>query len=288
MGSWIYQAYTENSILAFLTLISKILSTIFILMIVKTYDDLMKVFYIQLFFSALLGISAWCYLKKKYNITFLYKYISLSKMFEYSKESYHNFVASFFTLGFTYLNPFLVKYFFGDIGLGLYSIAEKITNVLKQSFFPVAQTFYADNCRLAMEKKYNEILKRNKKIFYFFSFLCLLAELLNIIFGNLVYNYLFDESQEIIEIAGIMIITQWVISIAIILVNLMIIPFGQSAILKKVYLAGLGFYLIIIYPMLNEWGLNGILYSILFTEILLTILFFVYIFNYMKIKNKFY
>lgn len=285
MGAWIYQAYTENSILAFLTLMSKIFSTIIILIVVKNYDDLIKVIYIQLIFSALLGGAAWYYLKIKYNIKIFYKYLSLNKMLEYSKESYHNFIASFFTLGFTYLNPFLVKYFFGDLGLGLYSIAEKITNVLKQSFFPIAQTFYADNCKLAMEKKYKNIIEKNKKIFYFFSFLCLLAGLLNIFFGHLVYSYLFKESNGIVEMVTVMIFTQWVISIAIILVNLMIIPLGQSAILKKVYLVGLGFYLIIIFPMLNEWGLNGILYSILFTEIFLTIVFFIFIFNHLKIKN---
>lgn len=282
--SWVFQGLTKNSTLAIITLIFKIISTIFILVFVKSYADLYQAIYIQLIASFIVGVCASIYIKIKYKIILDIKLIKIGKMKNYFYESYHNFIASFFTLGFTYLNPLFVKYFFGDGGLGLYSTAEKVVSLLKQAFIPVSQTFYAEMCRLSHDKKYKNIIQKNKKIFGFFSILCLISFVLNMLIGNSIYEFVFGESFDIYEIVGLMIVVQWIVSIAIIIVNLMIIPLGESKILKKVYSIGLIFYILIVYPFLKFFELKGLIISMIITETFITIVFFIFTYKFMKSK----
>lgn len=282
---WVFQGLTKNSILAFITLFFKIVSTVLIFITVHSYSDLFKAIYLQLFSSMLVGFFCIYYIRKNHNISFKLKYLNFGDIIDFFGESYHNFIASFFTLGFTYLNPLLVKTFFGDTGLGLYSTAEKIINLLKQAFIPIAQTFYADMCRLSAQNEYKIIIKKNKKIFIFFSLLCLIALILNISIGNIVYEKIFGPSFQIVTLVSLMVIVQWIVSLAIVLVNLMIIPFGESRILKKVYCMGLIVYLVIIYPLLKLLDINGVVVALIVTEFFLVSIFFAFVRKFLNNKN---
>ncbi|HHP1616587.1 TPA: oligosaccharide flippase family protein, partial [Klebsiella pneumoniae] len=73
--------------------------------------------------------------------------------------------------------------------------------------------------------------------------------------------------------------------ISIIVVNLVIIPAGNSYYLKKVYFIALVLYLIIFYPMLNFMGVYGVALSISSTEFLIVI-FFVKFIHQRKLLTK--
>lgn len=283
--AWVFQGLTKNSVFAYINLFFKIISTIAILIVVDSYTDLFKAVYLQLLSSFCIGIICIYYIRKNHDIFFRLEHVKFREISNLFGESYHNFIASFFTLGFTYLNPILVKTFFGDIGLGLYSTAEKVINLLKQAFTPITQTFYAEICRLSDQKEYSAIIQKNKKIFIFFSALCIVALISNSLFGNFVYKNMFGPSFKIVGLVNLMIIVQWIVSLAIVLVNLMIIPFGESPILKKIYFKGLVVYLISIYPMIKLFGLNGVVISLILTESILAFLFFIFVKNLLN-KNK--
>jgi PST family polysaccharide transporter len=70
-----------------------------------------------------------------------------------------------------------------------------------------------------------------------------------------------------------MIITQFIISLSIIAVNLTIIPLGLSYFLKKGYLLGLVLYAVMLYPMLKYFGLVGINLALIIVELALLIIF---------------
>jgi PST family polysaccharide transporter len=74
----------------------------------------------------------------------------------------------------------------------------------------------------------------------------------------------------------VMIFTQFIIAISMILVNLIVIPAGQSFYLK-VYLFAVIFYFSIIYPMIKWGGVYGVAISISLVELLIVCLFYKFI-----------
>lgn len=284
--TWVFQGFTKNSILAIYSLIGRGLAVTVTILIVKNKSDLMLAIYIQAFFGAIIGVLCAIYVRNILKIKFEISRLTLNKMKQLYYEGYHNFMAFIFTLGHTYINPLLVKFFLGDVALGLYSTAEKVVSVLKQAFYPISQAFYAKMCILASDSKYNELIKSSKKIGIFFSGLCIIALILNFSIGDLVYSKIFGSEFQISGLVTLMIITQWIISIAIILVNLIIVPIGKSYILKRVYLVGILVQAILVIPLISLFAIKGLLVSVLITEVVLTLIFAFYLKIFFKSKNN--
>lgn len=95
------------------------------------------------------------------------------------KDSFDNFSASFITLGFTYFNPLLVKFFFGDSALGIYSLADKLVNVLRQFYSPIVQAFFSQICGFLQSKNIVKYQQTIKKVFCFYCFISISALLFN-------------------------------------------------------------------------------------------------------------
>ncbi|MFA1784639.1 oligosaccharide flippase family protein [Klebsiella pneumoniae] len=285
MPSWFFQGVGRSSYVTFLNLATRLISLLMIFIFVKSKQDILIAAFLQLSAPVIAGIFMQCIIFKKkmvtLNIALFKKEISRSLLM----ESYHNFSASFFTLGFTYITPILIKTFLGDTILGIYSVADKLANVLRQFYNPLVQANFAIICNSFKVKEFAEIKKRIKKIFWIFTFLSCAALLGNFFLGRFVISYVFGSQYNIISLLSIMIITQYIVSISIIVVNLVIIPAGNSYYLKKVYFIALVLYLIIFYPMLNFMGVYGVALSISSTEFLIVI-FFVKFIHQRKLLTK--
>ncbi|HGO4935904.1 TPA: flippase, partial [Klebsiella pneumoniae] len=99
----------------------------------------------------------------------------------------------------------------------------------------------------------------------------------NYFLGEVVINLFFSEGEGVSTLLRVMIFTQFIIAISMILVNLIVIPAGQSYYLKKVYLFAVIFYFSIIYPMIKWGGVYGVAISISLVELLIVCLFFKFI-----------
>jgi len=279
---WIFQAFTKNSILAVFSLVSRILSIIAIIYFVKNYTDIISAIYIQIVFSGLIAILSIMYIKYFLKVNIVLNSVNFFEIKRMYIEGYHTFIGFAFTLGHTYVNPLLIKFFLGDAALGLYYTAEKIVGVLKQTFYPISQAFYAQMCSLSVEKKYDLLIIKAKRIVLFFTGLCFISLLLNVVLGSYVYNILFGSEYDIINLISIMIVIQFIISIAIVLVNLLIVPLGESFILKRIYAIGLMIHLILVVPLIKTFELKGLLLSIAITEFVLTLFFLYYLYTFFK------
>ncbi|MGR5892125.1 oligosaccharide flippase family protein, partial [Raoultella planticola] len=121
---------------------------------------------------------------------------------------------------------------------------------------------------------------RLMKVFFIFLGISVLSYFLNFILGKFIINLFFSASTEVSNLLRIMIVTQFIISLSMILVNLIIIPSGFSSYLKRAYLYALIFYFSIVYPMVKSFGVYGVALSILLVELLIVTVF------YLFIKNK--
>ncbi|MDO7441972.1 oligosaccharide flippase family protein [Acinetobacter baumannii] len=280
LSGWVFQGLGRNSVLAFFSVVGRVVSVGLIFLLIHQKSDVLLAVIIQVAISFSIGLAAIIYFYRKNVVTFRIKTISIFKMRQLSEDSYHNFTASLFTLGFTYLNPLVVKFCFGDAFLGLYALADKLALILKQFFTPVTQAYYSRMCILSHEKKYQELIQNAKKVAIFFATISTLAFFGNLLIGNYIYNFLFGPEYKIVSLLSIMIMTQFIVSMAMVLVNLIIIPTENSRILKKYYLIGLIFHFGYFYFFVKYLHIYGVASAILLTETILTLSFFMYVRKY--------
>lgn len=284
-SAWVYQAIGKNSTLALISVFFRFFSFVFIIATIKSRDDLIYCILIQFLASLFIGIASIYYLIRRGVVFFNLKYVEPSYSLYLIKDSYHIFLSSLITLGFTYINPLIVRHFFGDAALGFYSIGDKIASILKTAFAPFNQAFYSKFCILAKNLKYIESIKISFKITMLFTALSLVGLLLNCLIGNYLYATFLGVKPGLVELLYIMIPTQAIVGVASIVINLHLIPLGQFVDLKKIYTIGLTFHFCYLYPLLSEYGLYGVALSSLITEFILLLLFLWLLFRFFK-RNK--
>ena len=147
------------------------------------------------------------------------------------------------------------------------------------------QAFYSKFCTLANQHNYWESIKLYSKIIAFFLIVSFIGFLLNIWIGSYIYNLFFSHVEELIKLLNIMILSQAIVGVAMVLVNLNIIPLGRAFVLKRFYLIGLFFHFTYLYFLISNYGVYGVALSVFLTELILVFLFALYLFFYFK-KNK--
>lgn len=287
---WLFQGIGKISLVAIPNLIVRLLSLIFIFAFIHDRSDIILAAFIQLYSPVFAGVFVMFLLWKKKIAKFesgLFSY-SFSKTLVF--ESFHNFSASFLTLGFTYFNPLVIKYFLGDFALGLYSLADKLVNVLRQLYNPLVQANFSQICMLYKQERIVDVTFKLKKIFIFFFALSLLALGCNFFAGEYILSVFFARGYEpnainqVNVLISIMIFTQFIISISMILVNLIIVPSGNSQYLKRVYALAFIIYTLIIYLMAKFSGVYGVALTITIVEFFIIILFAIFVKNKKLVK----
>lgn len=279
LSGWLFQGLAKNSVIAFVSLITRLVCTAIIYIYVSGKQDFYIACFLQLMPPVISGIIIQFFISFFTPIKLRIVYIKKENIKSLFKDSFDNFSASFITLGFTYFNPLLVKYFFGDSALGIYSLADKLVNVLRQFYSPIVQAFFSQICGFLQSKNIVKYQQTIKKVFCFYCFISISALLFNEFLGVFFLENFFARgfSSDLIAkvhlLIRLMIITQFIISMSIIAVNLTIIPLGLSYFLKKGYLLGLALYVVLLYPMLNYFGLVGINWALIMVELALLIVF---------------
>jgi len=278
--AWFFQGVGKNSVLAVTNFFTRIASLILIFFLVKSKNDIMLAVYFQLLSPAVAGAISIFFLFRNKAVEFKLKYLSLIFCRQMFNESIHNFLASFLTLGFTYFNPLLIKYFLGDSVLGVYSLADKLVNILRQLYSPMVQANFSVMCQYFKNNELNAIKNKAIKIFVFFGLLSGLAIVGNWVVGGFFISrffavkYTLPEQSSVHNLIYIMILTQFIVSISMILVNLILIPAGLSYYLKRVYAVALLIYFSIIYPMASIFNVSGVASSVLIVELSIILIFF--------------
>lgn len=280
---WLFQGIGKLSLVAIPNLIARLLSLVFIFAFVHDRSDIILAAFIQLCSPVFAGVFVMFLLRIKKIAKFDSNHFSYSFSKTLVSESFHNFSASFLTLGFTYFNPLVIKYFLGDFALGLYSLADKLVSVLRQLYSPIVQANFSQVCMLYKQERIIDVTFKLRKIFIFFLFLSLLALTCNFFAGEYILSMFFARGYELNAIKqvniliSIMIFTQFIISISMILVNLIIVPSGNSQYLKGIYALAFILYLFIIYFMAKFSGVYGVALTITIVEFFIISLFAVFV-----------
>lgn len=284
--NFLFNALSINSKLAVITLIIRILFLLPIFIFVKTKSDFMVAISLQLLPNILVGIVAQYYVTKKIDINFSFYLFDKLICVNQVKEAYHNFSASFFTLGFTYSIPLLVKFFLGDYALGIYTMVDKLINLMRQMYIPVIQGFYTKVCICYESKDWLNYRNYLKKILIIFSVIGLFALFFNYLFGEWAVSVIFGKVENLKHYLNIAIANQIIISIAIILVNFYILPSNNAYILKRIYAIAFLIFMPVFYILQKSLQLDGVFYSIQLIEILITLSFICFLYYRNSFKSK--
>ncbi|AYH47423.1 MULTISPECIES: oligosaccharide flippase family protein [Dickeya] len=273
-AAWLFQGLGKNSHLAILNLVFRALALGLIFLLVSSPADIYLASVIQLFPPVLVGLVIQCQLKRRESVSWQLSGVNRHTVADEIRESFHNFSASLFTLGFTYLNPVVIKFMFGDATLGHYAVADRLASVLRQLYNPIVQGNFSHICSLYNRLEYPAIRARLMKVMMMFSLLTASAFLGNLLVGTPIIHWVFGKEYDIGHLLTIMIVTQFVISLSIILVNLIIIPAGLSIYLKRVYFIGLLCHFSYLFFFAQWWGVYGVAIAVGATEFIITVVFF--------------
>lgn len=285
--TFLFNGMSKNSVLALVTVICRVLFLLPIFYFVKSPADVLIAVFLQLFPTFLVGIIVQIIIHKRKYAKFSLSYFDKIVCIVETRRAYDNFVASFFTLGFTYLTPILVKYILGNESLGLYTIVDKLINVLRQLYNPLSQTFFSKISLLYEQCKYREYLILLKKISALFLLVGFSAFVGNILLGDILLPIFLGIDQNLQNILSIAIFTQIVVSIAMISINFIIIPSDNSSILKKIYFLASLCYIPLCIFFINYFGLKGVFFAILCLEIFITIYLINYCYKKILVKENF-
>lgn len=281
--TYLFNGLSINSTLASVTILLKLIFLIPVFLFVNGPSDLILAVSFQIMSGLAVGVIIQGIISKKKYAKFSLKYFDRSVCIQETKSAYDNFIASFFTLGFTYLTPLIIKFTMGDSALGLYTVVDKLINVLRQLYAPLTQAFFAKICIAYEDKNKNQYYSMLKRVTCFFLILGVFALLGNFLFGEKLLPLIFGDIYDVHGLLMIAIITQIIVSLASVLVNFVVIPSGMSYILKRIYLFALIIYIPICFLFLSILALKGIFISMMFIEI--TILLMLSFFLYKRLLN---
>ena len=233
--------------------------------------------------NILIGLISTIYVIFKLNVNFNFKYFDFNLAIEQLNEAFHNFSASGFTLGFTYAIPLLVKSFLGDAALGIYTIVERLLNILKQAYLPLIQAFYSKSCFFYETRDWANYAKILINVFKIYILIGVFSLTTNYFIGEEIIGIFITKDINLVDYLSIGIFNQIIISIAMIMVNLYIIPIGKGRVLKKIYFFGMIVFLLTFNYMQRAYGLMGVFYSMLLVETVITLIM-VYI-SYVYYRN---
>ncbi|MDR7654220.1 oligosaccharide flippase family protein [Acinetobacter junii] len=269
--NYIFNGLSSNSVLALISIFIKSIFLVPIFFFVKDVNDLTLAAFLQMISGVVIGVAAQYYLFKRQLVKFSATKINKKVIRRESKKSSDLFIASFFTLGFTYLTPILIKFTLGDFAVGLYSVVDRLITAMRQLYQPITQAFFSKVCVAYAEKEfitYNLLLK---KIFFMFSVIGGVGFVGNILLGDTVLPIVFGKNYDVQGFLSIAILTQIIVSYASIIVNFVLIPIGREFVLKKVYFSATIVYFLICWYLLSWFQLNGVFISMLFIELCILI-----------------
>lgn len=231
---WFFQGMEKMKFITYLNVFSKVIFTVAIFVFVKNEEDFYYVPIFTFFGSVLTGIIALLIIKYNFKIRFFIP--RLYNILEQFKESKHIFLSSLAGSSYTISITFILGLFTNNTIVGYFSGADKVIKAFQGLFQPVISTLYPHvNYLLATDKK--RVLKFLKKTTYYVGTTALLISIITVLFAKeIIYLFLGKQYIESIILLQIMAIIPFLVALGSVFAILVMISFGKSKELSKIYM----------------------------------------------------
>jgi PST family polysaccharide transporter len=269
--SWFFQGVENMRFISILNLFSKLIFLILIFNYIKDEKDSIYINFYLGCSNFMLGLLGYIYAFKRYDLK-LYK-LKIIIIFGELKKGGDVFTGIFSANVYIQSNVIILGYFSTPFEIGCFSIVEKVVNIIRTILVVFSQVIYPHLCIMS-KKNHNEI-----KSFFRFQFTIFLLGIIFLCFISYIYSPFiinFLSKHNIVYLTKLL--RLFVIVPFIVCLN---IPFYQTLLAynktfaySKVFLIGALISLISNSILCLYFGATGTITSIIFTETIITILFF--------------
>lgn len=274
--SWFFQGIEKMKFIAVLNIISKAIFTVFIFILVQEKSDYHKVVGLNSMAQIIVTLIALYIVFKTYKVKF---YIpALTEIVDELKDGWHVFLALIASSLYTTTNTFILGIFTNNTMVGYYSAGERIVKAVQWLLMPVWQTIYPHISRLSIESKGKALIfirKVTGLVILFtlatsFSLLFFAPQISAIILGKQ-----FEKSIIIIQILSFI---PLITGLGNIFGTQTMLNFGLKETFTKIIITGSIINVFLSVILVLNFQYIGISISMLFTETIITILLFAYLY----------
>lgn len=239
----IYQAKGKLPYFSFITFVSRVIVTLFAVVLLQFKQELWIIFGFQFLPVFIVSFVSIIFLFKKEELAFRFNLLFFKNK-ELSRDSLSIFMGTVFSSGYTVAVPFIISFFFGNYAAGVFGVIDRVAQPIKQIIMPVVNIIYPKVCSMLF-------IDRSKAIYFSIKCASLLAVVsilflsFNVFFVDYIQSYVFKGSVDIKYLYP-MLFNIFFVYISQVLIFLFIIPLGRGAILKKIYAWMLLFFLTIV------------------------------------------
>jgi PST family polysaccharide transporter len=265
---WFFQGIEKMKMITYIRVSYKTLFILTVIFFIHQKDEYIYVPLLDSVGAILAGIYALYYVKKQYSIIFFLPKIS-DILFQL-KNGWHIFISKIAVILYTSLNTFVLGMMTNNIMVGYYSIAEKIYMAIRSLFGPIIQALFPYLVKKYKEDKINyyKLVKKVSIVYFLSLFIFSIltytfsAELVHLISGKEV-----KESIEVLKILSIGLIFAIGGFYSVLLVVKL-----QGKILSKITLIAMFFNVILVFPAIYFYGINGLAFQFVLIQFIQAIL----------------
>jgi polysaccharide transporter, PST family len=278
--NWFFQGLQQIKIMAVFNIIFKSLSVLFIFLVVKQKQDYIWINFLLGTGNILASVSLIIYIFYKFNVCFIKP--NYDEIEEALKSGWNIFISNFYISIYNYSNIMILSLFATSEVIGIYSIIEKVVNIIRQIIGVLIQAVYPTTCKLA-KKSYSDLIVFLKPIWQVLSIFLIVLLLSIYFYANDITTFIIGHENELVvkylKIINFVPIVVFVSSFYLIIV----LSFNQTKTYSRVFLFASIINVCCNFIFANMFRINGTIAVIYFTETF--VLIYMYTLS-IRIKSK--
>lgn len=268
--TWFFQGIEKMRYITIVNLIARIITTSFILLLVKSQEDYLIAVTLQSIVPLLAAIFSFYILLKKYKYLFIK--ININDIVYQFKDGWTIFISNIYISIYTSSYIIVLGLFSSNEVIAYFGAIKKLIDCLMKVLAPILQAVYPYVNRLIIENKRlaNSFIKKIAIIFMSIGFLLFIILYLG---AYNIVTYLFGEQYIMsIKLLEILSVIPIFIAISNILGFLVLLPYGYKRDFNTSIKFTLIFNIIIVFPLIYFYEAEGAAFVMLLTEILVNIM----------------
>jgi polysaccharide transporter, PST family len=192
---WFFQGLEKVKIISNITLLTRLFFTSLIFFFVNDVEDSMFVNIFIGFGTLTAGIISLFILNRKLEVVFSFKFSPVS-IIASLKSGYHLFISVFLIGVFSNINVICLGLFVDEKTIGLFSLSEKVSNVIRQLAGVYSQVIYPQLCLIVSNKGTVQAINYLRKSFIPFSLMIVVLCVFIFFYSDLIAHFLSNKYEE--------------------------------------------------------------------------------------------
>ena len=214
---WFFQGLEKVKIISNITLLTRLFFTSLIFFFVNDVEDAMFVNIFIGFGTLTAGIISLFILNRKLEVVFDFKFSPVTIRASL-KNGYHLFISVFLIGVFSNINVICLGLFVDEKTIGLFSLSEKVSNIIRQLAGVYSQVIYPQLCLIVSNEGRLQAIRYLRKSFIPFSLIVVTLCIFIFFYSDLIAHFLSNKYEEKLSI-----IIRYMIFLP--LINVLNIPF---------------------------------------------------------------